>query len=82
MDADGWDALDIPTDEPQERYPIEVMAGDAVRRCVEVDTPAFTYSSVDQLTDSGALPHVLDLRVRQMGRSVPFGIPAGAAINP
>jgi hypothetical protein len=81
VDADGWDALDIPMDEPQERYQVEIMAGDDVRRRVEVDAPAFLYAAADELADFGARRDVLDLRVRQMGRAVPFGIPARALIN-
>ncbi|WP_449224053.1 GTA baseplate fiber-binding domain-containing protein [Aliirhizobium smilacinae] len=30
IDADGWEASDIPLDEPQERYRLDLMAGGAV----------------------------------------------------
>ncbi|WJH39423.1 glycoside hydrolase/phage tail family protein [Aliirhizobium terrae] len=81
IDADSWDALDIPMDEPDERYLVEVMAGGQVRRSAEVGTPAFVYSAADELADFGAREKVLDVRVRQMGRAVPFGIPARTVIN-
>jgi hypothetical protein len=81
IDADNWDTQDIPLDEPDERYLVEVMDGGEVKRSVEVGVPAFVYAGADELADFGARRDVLDLRVRQMGRAVPLGIPARAVIN-
>jgi hypothetical protein len=81
IDADSWDALDIPMDEPDERYLVEVMAGGEVRRSAEVSTSSFVYSTTDELADFGSGQDLIDVRVRQRGRVVPFGIPARAVIN-
>ena len=73
-EADGWDSADIPLDEPEERYRIEILAGEAVRRSVEVTATAFIYAAADELADFGAPQASLSLRVRQLGRAVPLGM--------
>ncbi|MNR72514.1 hypothetical protein D3C72_30820 [compost metagenome] len=81
VDADGWEALDIPMDEPQERYRIDVMAHGDVVRSVEVAEPSFSYAAEDELADFGERQTSIDFAVRQMGRAVPLGIPARSSIN-
>lgn len=81
IDADGWESSDIPLDEPQERYRLDLMAGGAVVRSVEVTEPSFLYPAEDELADFGTRLAVIDLTVRQMGRAIPLGIPARSVIN-
>jgi hypothetical protein len=81
IEADDWDAADIPLDEPFERYRVEVLDEDGVRRTREVDEPAFLYPAEDELADFGDPQPRLRLRVWQMGRAVPLGIPVTAVIN-
>jgi hypothetical protein len=47
---------------------------------VEVTEPAFTYPAADEIADFGGIQSSLSLRVRQMGRAVPLGVPAEAAV--
>jgi hypothetical protein len=81
IDADGWEGLEIPLDEPQERYRIDLMAGNAVLRSTDVETPSWLYPAAEEVADFGVPQVTIDVRVRQMGRAVPLGIPARAAIN-
>lgn len=81
IEADDWAGTDIPLDEPDERYCVEVLDGAAVRRAAEVGSPAFLYSVAQQIADFGIPPAGLSLRIRQMGRAVPLGIPAEAEIT-
>jgi hypothetical protein len=81
IDADGWEASDIPMDEPQERYRVDLLADGEVVRSVEVSEPSFTYSATDELADFGKRRQTLDFIVRQMGRAIPLGIPARSVIN-
>ena len=81
IEADGWDGADIPLDEPQERYRVEILNGDTVKRTVEVTEPVFLYEAADEITDFGAPQPSLVLRIRQMGRAVPLGIPAETIIT-
>ncbi len=76
VEADNWDGTDIPLDEPEERYRIELLDGAIVRRRVEVTEPVFTYAAADEIADFGRPQSSLSLRIRQMGRAVPLGLPA------
>ncbi|WP_174020028.1 glycoside hydrolase TIM-barrel-like domain-containing protein [Agrobacterium fabrum] len=80
MEADGWDASDIPLDEPFELYRVEVMDGDTVRRAVEVPEPFWLYPAGDELTDFPQLRDHISVRVRQLGRAVPLGVVSQALL--
>ncbi len=73
IDADDWESADIPLDEPEERYRVEILSGAAVARRFEVSGPACDYTLAQQVTDFGSARASLSVRVRQMGRKVPLG---------
>jgi hypothetical protein len=80
-DADNWDAYDIPLDEPEERYRVEILAEDgATRRDVEVTSPVFDYAAAEAAADFGSMPAIIRFRVRQIGWTVASGLAAEAAI--
>lgn len=81
VDADSWEGTDIPLDESDERYRVELLNGGAVIRSVEVTAPAYVYGSAEQRADFGALPTRIVLRLRQLGRAVPLGVPAIAEFD-
>jgi hypothetical protein len=81
LDADDWDASEIPLDEPEERYRLEIMDGDDVLRAVETAGPGFTYDAADEIADFGTERAVIKLRITQMGRAVPTGIAATALVE-
>ncbi|RKF30284.1 hypothetical protein BCY90_13300 [Agrobacterium deltaense] len=80
VEADGWDASDIPLDEPFELYRIEVLDGETVRRMAEVSQPFWFYPAADELTDFPALRDHISVRVRMFGRAVPSGAVAEATL--
>ncbi|MBO0134565.1 baseplate multidomain protein megatron [Agrobacterium burrii] len=80
MEADGWDASDIPLDEPFERYRVEVLEGEAVKRMAEVSEPLWFYPAAAELTDFPILRDHISVRVRQLGRAVPLGVAAQALL--
>jgi hypothetical protein len=81
VDADSWEGAEIPMDEPFERYCVELLDGPAVRRVVDIDGSLFDYSATDEIADFGSRRNSIELRIRQMGRAVPLGIPAQAMIQ-
>lgn len=83
-DSDSWEGTDIPLDEADERFRLDILAsadGDAVRS-LDVSGVRQIYSVADQIADFGAPRNSLSVRIRQMGRAVPFGIAAVADIVP
>ncbi len=80
MEADGWDASEIPLEEPFERYRVEVLDREAVRRTAEVSEPFWLYPKAGELTDFPTLRDHISVRVRQLGRAVPLGVAAHAVL--
>jgi hypothetical protein len=80
IDSDGWIARDIPLDEPAEAYRLEILAGETVVRTVDVPEPFHLYPPADERADFGRPQQVLAIRVRQLGRAVPLGLPARATL--
>ncbi|HET7411769.1 MAG TPA: hypothetical protein VFJ18_03820, partial [Pararhizobium sp.] len=81
INADSWLGPDIPLDEPQERYRVEIMDGEIVKRSAEVTVPAFTYAAADEAADFGGPQEALSVRVRQLGGRISDGLPATAALS-
>ncbi|MCT7662751.1 baseplate multidomain protein megatron [Shinella kummerowiae] len=81
IDSDNWAAADIPLDEPSEAYRLDILSGETVLRSVDTTAAAFTYSTSSELADFGAPQTTISIRVRQLGRAVPLGLPARATIT-
>jgi hypothetical protein len=82
VDAGDWDAFEIPLDEPEERYRIELMAGNTTVRASDVAGPSFTYAADMEAVDFGGPQTAFRVRLRQLGRAVPLGIPAIFDVEP
>jgi hypothetical protein len=52
IDADAWEAPDIPLGEESERYQLRVMQGAAILREVTLSSPEWTYPAADRATDA------------------------------
>ncbi|SIQ49012.1 Putative phage tail protein [Rhizobium sp. RU33A] len=79
IEADAWTDGEVPLDEAQECYRLEILDGGMVLRVVEVTEPAWTYAVADELTDFGAPQTALGLRIRQLGR-LAAGLPLEAVV--
>ncbi len=81
VDGDNWEAYDIPLDEPQERYLVELLLADGtIARSIETTAPSFLYAASDAIAEFGAPPSAIRFRVRQIGWTVAAGLPAEASI--
>ncbi len=80
IDADDWEAAEIPLDEAEERYRLEILDGGAVKRTVETVVPRHAYAAADEIGDFGGPVASLAVRVRQLGRRVVGGIAAEAVL--
>lgn len=79
IEADAWAEGDVPLDEAEERYRLEILNGSAVLRLVEVGEAGFTYPAADELADFGGAQTALGIRVRQLGR-LAAGLPLETVI--
>ncbi|QGG89888.1 hypothetical protein GH983_05175 [Agrobacterium sp. MA01] len=79
IEADAWTDGEVPLDEAEERYRLEILDGGTVLRVVEVTEPAWTYAVADELTDFGLAQTALGLRIRQLGR-LAAGLPLEAVV--
>lgn len=83
IDADGWEATDIPLDEPELRFRVEIAGTDGVlRRSLTVTATEARYAPAEQEADFATRPTALDVTIRQIGRRVADGIPATARLFP
>lgn len=81
IDSDSWLAAEIPLDEPTEAYRLDILSGGTVLRSVETAAPSFLYSAAAELADFGSPQTTISIRVRQVGRAVPLGLPASATLT-
>lgn len=80
VDGDGWDALEVPLGEAQERYRLDILHGEAVVRVLESDTPFFLYRAEDEVADFGSPRRRLSFRVMQLSQSVGAGDALSASV--
>jgi hypothetical protein len=68
--GDAWGPGEPPLGAPVESYVLQILDGAGVlKRSVNVITPGYLYGAADQVTDFGAPPVSLRLRVAQMGEN-------------
>ena len=67
--GDSWTAGDVPLGEASEAYQLDILSGSDVKRSATVTSPAYTYSTADQIADFGAAPTSLHIRVAQLDSS-------------
>lgn len=80
VDGDSWETFEVPLGEETERYTIEFLAGEMVRRTVEISAPEYVYTASDEIADFGQAQSVLRVRIRQISRAVGAGDPLAADI--
>lgn len=77
IDADRWEASEIPLAEENESYEVTIAAADGLQvRVVTVPEPSWHYANSAIAADFPILPAEIDVTVRQFSSSVGWGIPA------
>ncbi len=71
--GDGWDLAEIPLDESEERYVLELAAGSRGLRRVETRLSEWLYPAADEIADHGAPLPSHRLRVAQESPSIGTG---------
>jgi hypothetical protein len=81
VDGDSWELIEVPLSEASELYQLDVMAAGVVKRSITLTTPNYLYATADIVTDFGALPSSLTLRVAQISAAFGSGAVLERTIN-
>ena len=76
LDADNWNAAEIPMDEEVLNFEVGILSGGTVLRTLSVGDVFATYAATDVAADFPTPVSTLDIRVRQIGRAVGAGLAA------
>lgn len=77
VDADGWDAADIPLGEEREEYQVQIAAAEGeVVRTQTVAVSSWLYPAADIAADFVTPPAAIDVVVRQFSAACGWGLPA------
>jgi len=80
MNGDSWETIDVPLGEADERYEIDILEGDVVKRVLQATTSSVIYSSDNEIADFGGTLDTISVRVAQMSATVGRGFAAEATI--
>lgn len=78
--GDAWGAGEPPVGESAESYLVEILDGADIVRSVTVASPVYLYPASDQVSDFGALPGSLQIRVGQMRANGVYGLKVALTI--
>ena len=81
LNAEWADHIDVPLDETQELYDLEILdGGDVVRTVSGLTAPAYLYTAAQQSADFTIIPASYDVRVYQCSPRYGRGAAANAAV--
>ena len=78
--GDSWEVNEVPLAEDTERYEVDILDGETVKRTLIATVPTITYSKDDQIADFGKLPAAITVRVYQMSNVWGRGTPTVAVV--
>lgn len=81
LGGDSWDTSEVPLGEDTERYEVDVLDGEDVKRTLTSELPSISYSEADQITDWGTLQSSYDINVYQLSAAYGRGQRREAQIN-
>ena len=82
FDGDSWEIDEVPLNETDERYRLQIYDGANVVRTVETTDPSYSYSASEQLADFGSAQTQLTVDVAQYGGNFGgYGIAATATLD-
>jgi hypothetical protein len=78
--GDSWEVNEVPLGEDTERYEVDILDGETVKRTLVATEPTVTYSKADLIADFGELPAAIVVRVCQLSSVWGRGIPTVAIV--
>lgn len=80
IDADAWEAVDIPQGEASESYRLSLRRPSGGSRSWKLAEPSVLYANADEIADFGARRQTLDLEVAQISAAVGEGFIASQTV--
>ena len=78
--GDGWDTAEVPLGEESERYEVDILDGDEVKRTITSAVPACVYTAAQQVADFGSVQGTVEVAVHQMSSTYGRGTPKFATV--
>jgi hypothetical protein len=80
VSGDSWETLDVPLGEAEERYEIDILDGEVVKRMMQSTTASVTYLTDDEIDDFGGALDTISVRIAQISATVGRGFATEAAL--
>jgi hypothetical protein len=81
MEGSWRDGVEVPLNEMEESYEIEIFDGSTLVRRLTSTSPSITYMAADQLADFGQIPGSFSVRIYQLSSMIGRGYPAQASFT-
>ncbi len=78
--GDTWSAAEVPLSETSERYEVDVLVGEVVKRTLSSAVPSVVYTAAQQIADFGAPQATVSLRICQLSGAGSRGMPLTAIL--
>lgn len=72
--ADSWLGTDVPLDEDNLAFQIDIYAAGSIIRSVDVSGMSYLYEIADEIVDFGASQTQIEVEIRQLGGQIASGI--------
>jgi hypothetical protein len=71
--GDSWALAEVPLGEAEERYGIDILDGNSVKRSLTSMTTAIRYAAADQIADFGSIQGAVTVRIAQLSATMGRG---------
>lgn len=72
--ADSWLGTDVPRDEDDLAFQMDVYATGSIIRSVEISATSYLYKAADEIADFGVNQTQIEVEIRQLGGQIASGI--------
>jgi hypothetical protein len=81
LEGDSWEVVEVPLSESEERYEVDILDGDSVRRVLQATASQVLYPAAQEIEDFGAPLDAIAVRIAQMSAVAGRGYPAEAVVS-
>jgi hypothetical protein len=79
--ADSWLGTDVPLDEDELTFRIDICSSGSIIRSVDVSGTSYLYEAADEITDFGVNQTQIEVEIRQLGGYIASGVARKAILS-